>query len=176
MNVIFKIMLTFNATAWMIVIYAIKGSWKIGEISCDVIGIILLIISVFLSVLSIILSKFLSVDSLENCQEISLSDGEFLPTYLGYFFVSLSISDKKTMIYVYMIVFVFTYFSQTQYFNPIFLIFGYHYYNVSTERGTKVFIIKRGKVIRNKQEMKLNNLRRINDTTYIELEERKVTK
>ena len=125
-------------------------------------------------VLSIILSKFLSVDSLENCQEISLSDGEFLPTYLGYFFVSLSISDKKTMIYVYMIVFVFTYFSQTQYFNPIFLIFGYHYYNVSTERGTKVFIIKRGKVIRNKQEMKLNNLRRINDTTYIELEERMV--
>ena len=89
MNVIFKIMLTFNATAWMIVIYAIKGSWKIGEIPCDVIGIILLIISVFLSVLSIILSKFLSVDSLENCQEISLSDGEFLPTYLGYFFVSL---------------------------------------------------------------------------------------
>ena len=80
------------------------------------------------------------------------------------------------MIYVYMIVFVFTYFSQTQYFNPIFLIFGYHYYNVSTERGTKVFIIKRGKVIRNKQEMKLNNLRRINDTTYIELEERKVAK
>ena len=147
-----------------------------GEIPCDVIGIILLIISVFLSVLSIILSKFLSVDSLENCQEISLSDGEFLPTYLGYFFVSLSISDKKTMIYVYMIVFVFTYFSQTQYFNPIFLIFGYHYYNVSTERGTKVFIIKRGKVIRNKQEMKLNNLRRINDTTYIELEERKVAK
>ena len=110
----------------------------------------------------------LGADSLESCKEFSLADNEFLPTYLGYFFVSLSISDYITMIYLYLIVFVFTFLSQTQYFNPIFLLFGYHYYHVSTERGTKVFVIKRGKVIRNKENLLLDNLKRINDTTYLQ--------
>ena len=71
------------------------------------------------------------------------------------------------MIFLYIIVFVFTFVSQTQYFNPIFLLFGYHYYHVLTPQGTKVFIIARGKVIRNKSYFAFDNLRRINDTTYI---------
>ena len=72
------------------------------------------------------------------------------------------------MIYVYIIVFIFTFLSQTQYFNPIFLLFGYHYYHILTKRGTRVFIIARGKVIRNKNNMQFDNLKRINDTTYIQ--------
>ena len=131
-------------------------------------GLVLLCIPIILSLISISISSCLGADSLESCKEFSLADNEFLPTYLGYFFVSLSISDYITMIYLYLIVFVFTFLSQTQYFNPIFLLFGYHYYHVSTERGTKVFVIKRGKVIRNKENLLLDNLKRINDTTYLQ--------
>lgn len=97
-----------------------------------------------------------------------MADNEFLSVYLGYFFVSLSISNNYTMTALYMIVFVFTFLSQTQYFNPAYLLLGYHYYHVSTQNGTSFFVIKYGKVIRNIDAMELKNLRRINDTTFIE--------
>jgi len=97
-----------------------------------------------------------------------LADNEFLPVYLGYFFVSLSITNWYTMATIYFLVFIFTYLSQTQYFNPIYLLFGYHYYHILTTQGTRVFVIKKGKVIRNKKNIFFEHLRRINDTTFIE--------
>ena len=116
---------------------------------------ILLSIPIILSWISVRISVYLGSDSLEGCQEFSLADNEFLPTYLGYF-----------------IVFVFTFLSQTQYFNPIYLLFGYHYYHILTEQGTQVFVITKGSVIRNKTNITFKNLKRINDTTYIQGEKR----
>lgn len=168
MNFIFRLLLTINATSWMLVIYGIKEGMTIHPIPLHIFGIVLLAIPIILSLISIKISSFLGSDSITGCQEFSLADNEFLPTYLGYFFVSLSVSDNTTMIYLYGIVFVFTYLSQTQYFNPIFLLFGYHYYHILTEQGTRVFVITKGKVIRNKNNISFDNLKRINDTTYIQ--------
>lgn len=172
MNLLFRFLLTVNATSWMLVVYGIKEKVTILGISQCFFGVILLGIPIILSWISIRISVYLGSDSLEGCQEFSLADNEFLPTYLGYFFVSLSVSDITTMAYLYLIVFVFTFLSQTQYFNPIFLLFGYHYYHILTERGTRVFIITKGKVIRNKTNITFKNLKRINDTTYIQGEKR----
>ena len=113
----------------MAIIYAIKEGWTIGKIPSHLFGILLLIIPVFLSWLSLALSRFLGAESpVVNCKEFNLADGEFLPIYLGYFFVSVGVSEHFTMAVVYLIVFVFTFLSQTQYYNPIYLLFGYHYY------------------------------------------------
>lgn len=168
MNFLFKFLLTVNATSWMLVIYWIKEPITIWNLPQWVFNLLLLCIPIVLSFISIGISSFLGTDSLEGCQEFSLADNEFLPTYLGYFFVSVGVSDNATMTYLYVIVFIFTFLSQTQYFNPIFLLFGYHYYHILTERGTRVFVIARGKVIRNKDNMQFDNLKRINDTTYIQ--------
>lgn len=169
-NIAFKFLLTLNATSWMGIIYAIKERWTIGIIPSWLFGIILLTIPIILSFVSLILSKFFGCEELSssNCLEISLADGEFLPVYLGYFFVSVGVSERFTMLIVFAIVFTFTFISQTQYFNPIFLLFGYHYYHVLTKNGTRIFVIKRGPVIRNMSEFSTTNLRRINDTTFIE--------
>lgn len=171
-NLLFKLLLTVNATSWMVVIYGIKEKVTILNIPQYIFGMLLLCIPIFLSFISIEVSSFLGTDYLEGCKELDLADNDFLPTYLGYFFVSLSIPDNVTMVYLYIIIFVFTFASQTQYFNPILLLFGYHYYYAITEYGTKVFIIVRGKVIRNKNKITFNNLKRINDTTYIQRKER----
>lgn len=168
MDILYRLLLTINATSWMAIIYAIKERWSLGPIPPLIFGIILLFVPVILSLLSIFIARFLGDDSLQKCQEYSLADNEFLPTYLGYFFLSVSISETSTMIVVYLIVFVFTYLSQTQYFNPLYLLFGYHYYHILTPQGTRVFVIARGKVIRNKENIVFNHLKRINDTTYIE--------
>lgn len=108
----------------MAIIYAIKEGWTIGKIPSHLFGMLLLIIPVFLSWLSLTLSRFLGTESpVVNCKEFNLADGEFLPIYLGYFFVSVGVSEHFTMAVVYLIVFVFTLLSQTQYYNPLYLLF-----------------------------------------------------
>ena len=166
---LYKLLLTLNATSWMAIIYAIKEGWTIGKIPSHFFGIMLLIIPVFLSWLSLALSRFLGTESpVLNYKEFNLADGEFLPIYLGYFFVSVGVSEHFTMLVVYLIVFVFTFLSQTQYYNPIYLLFGYHYYHVSTESGTKIFVIRKGPLIRNIKDLRFDHLHRLNNSTFIE--------
>lgn len=172
MNLLFRFLLTLNATWWMIVVYGLKSQWTYGAMPTWGITLLMLCLPVVLSAISVGLSSKFDQDSINGCSEFSLADQEFLPVYLGYFFVSLSVPDDTTMIFLYAIIFVFTFISQTQYFNPIFLLFGYHYYHVLTIKGTRVFIISRGQVIRSKEKIVFGNLRRINDTTYIVRKER----
>jgi len=168
MNLIYKIILTLNTTFWMIIIYIIKESWTVRQIPRWLFWLALMFIPIILSLLSIFIAKKLGEDTLQKCEEYSLADNEFLPNYLGFFFLSVSISECRTFIVVYLLVFIFTYLSQTQYFNPIYLLFGYHYYHILTSQGTRVLVIAKGKVIRNKENISFDHLRRINDTTYIE--------
>lgn len=172
MKLLFRFLLTTNATSWMLVVYWIKEGITLLQIPQWIFAFILLCIPVILSALSIWISKLLGSDSLSGCIEFNLADNEFLPTYLGYFFVSLSAPNNITMTYLYLIIFIFTFLSQTQYFNPIFLLFGYHYYHISTEHGTRIFIIIKGKVLRNKSNISFDNLKRINDSTYIQRKEK----
>lgn len=169
MNLVFRLLLTFNATSWMVIIYAVKEGCTICKLPSWVFGIMLLAIPVILSWFSLTLSKFLGMESpVGNCKELNLADGEFLSIYLGYFFVSVGVTEHFTMLIVYLIVFVFTFISQTQYYNPIYLLFGYHYYHISTESGTKIFVIKKGPIIRNIKGLKFSSLHRLNDSTFIE--------
>lgn len=167
LNVMFRFILTANATSWMVVIYGIKEQWSLWVLPDWGTGLALLLIPIVLSLLSIALSGFFGRDGMRSCQECVLADHEFLPVYLGYFFVALSVNNCMTLCFVYAIVFVFTFLTQTQYFNPIFLLFGYHFYHITTEQGTKAFLIAKGKVIRNAKDVEFTDLRRINDTTYI---------
>ena len=168
MNLLFKLLLTINATSWMLIVYLIKENFTIFSMPSWIFHIALVILVLCLSWLTLLLSKLFGEESLQSYKEFSLADNEFLPVYLGYFFVSLSIPNCYTMLALYLIVFVFTFISQTQYFNTAYLLFGYHYYHIATQNGTSFFVIKYGKVIRNKDQIELKKLRRINDTTFIE--------
>ena len=171
----YRALLTLNATSWMLVVYGIKSQVEFYDLSVLETGIVLLFIPIILSLIAIKLAEWLEDDSLSGCHECSLADNEFLPVYLGYFFVSLSVPDNITMCFLYGIVFVFTWFSQTQYFNPLYLLLGYHYYHVLTKDRTRIFVIIRGDVIRNRKDVSFDHLKRLNDTTYLVVrqEERK---
>ena len=109
------------------------------------------------------------LDGMEcQIEEIELASHSFLPNYLGYFFVALSIPNVTTLIYVYAVIFVFTHLSQALSFNPLFLLFGYQFYFVTGEDGTKIFLITKQKM-KVYQDAELNNLRRINDFTFIDM-------
>lgn len=168
LNILYKLLLTINSTSWMLIVYVIKKPFSIFSIPYWIFHLALITLVFLSSGFTLFISKYFGNESLNTCKEISLADNEFLPVYLGYFFVSLSISDSYTMAFLYALVFLFTFLSQTQYFNPIYLLFGYHYYHVLTSNGTKIFIIRYGKVIRNSNKIEFQNLRRLNDTTFIE--------
>ena len=128
----------------------------------------MLLVPIILSKITIYLSRGLSIDSINSCKDIYLANNEFLPVYLGYFFVALSINNIVVLVCVYIIVFIFTLLSQSQYFNPIFLLFGYNFYHVKTDNGTRAFIIIKGPVVRSAKNISFNNLRRINNSTFIQ--------
>ena len=69
MNTLYKIVLTLNATSWMIVVYGIKERWHTRYIPTWMIGIGLLLVPVLLSLLSLVIARKLGSDSLSKCQE-----------------------------------------------------------------------------------------------------------
>lgn len=194
MNFIYRLLLTFNATSLIIVVFLIKEKFvfsciwsKFIHISNNEISVSILkilksfpdFISYIVYILIPILFTFISLrvgKCLGNANiskgtiiEIENANNAFLPSYSGYFFVALSISTFDTLVYMFIILFVFTFLSQTLYFNPLFLIFGYHFYNISTSNKARLFIISK-KEITKVDDVEFPLLKRINNFTFIDYE------
>ena len=133
------------------------------------------IVPVILTYLSLLFANKLDDDSIESegdrsvINEIEQANNAYLPSYLGYFFVALSVPFCDTLIFIFVILFLFTYLSQTLYFNPLFLIFGYQFYYLTTVNNVKIFLITKEK-LKNPKNLSFPKLKRINDFTYINKE------
>lgn len=175
----YKLLLTFNATSLILVVYFIKDRYYfnfLGDFPLWVSYIVCMLIPVVTTGVSLLLKNFLSYDSIENQPlDIEQANNSFLPSYLGYFFVALSVPTTEALWFIYFILFVFTFCSQAMYFNPIFLIFGYQFYNITTASNIKIFLISR-KQIKTTNELVFPTLRRINNFTFIDVEKAKEEK
>lgn len=170
--VMFNFLLSLSASAYVIAIFLIKEGTTFcflpQQLKC-VSYIAYLIAPVLIAWLCLHLAKKLSVCGMEcQIEEVELASHSFLPNYLGYFFVALSIPNTTTFIYVYIVILVFTHLSQALSFNPLFLLFGYQFYFITGEDRKKVFLITKQKM-KAYQDVELNNLRRINDFTFIDM-------
>lgn len=178
---LFRILLSLSSTSLFIVVYLIKTDTRF-PIKNELYSYILtygmyLAIILIISFISLWLTKFLEVSSLKSqsndrinsIKEIELANHTFLPTYLGYFFVSLSIADGDWITFgiIYAIVFLFTFYSQTNYFNPLFILFGYQFYYVTTINNVKLFMITK-KLMKDHSGYTFDKLKRINDFTFID--------
>nr|WP_262502317.1 hypothetical protein [Pseudomonas lundensis] len=128
-----------------------------------------LAVPIVLTGLSLKLSRRLGSDTFQLGQVVSIehANNSFLPSYLGYFFVALSINSFQTLVFVYLILFIFTYRSQALYFNPLFLLYGYEFYNVSTSSHVTLFLISK-ESFRTPKEVVIDKVYRINDYTLID--------
>lgn len=173
MKYIYQLFLAFNSTWLIVVVYLIKEKYKLNILdnySIYYSWAIFILFPIILTSVSFLIALKLPKDQLINTaiNEIELANNNFLPTYLGYFFVSLGISDISTLVVIFIMIYIFTYLSQTLYFNPIFLIFGYHFYFIKTNKNIKIFLITR-KQLKTPGEIGFQNLRRINNYTFIDL-------
>lgn len=185
MLLLFRCLLTFSSTSLFIVIYLIKShviiDFGISHYS-ELVSYLFYFVSIaIVNVISLFLIRYLECSSLQSqskeknvIQKIEMANHTFLPTYLGYFFVALSIADKDWIVFgfVYSIVFIFTFYSQTNYFNPMFILMGYQFYYITTLNHTKIFLITKN-LMKNPAAYKFNNLRRINDFTFIDRGDKK---
>lgn len=126
-------------------------------------------VPIVLTGLSIVLSRWLSKDAFEEGDLVSIghANNSFLPSYLGYFFVALSVPNESTLGFVYATLFLFTFKSQALYFNPLFLLYGYSFYDAETRNGTSIFLITK-KSYRMPKAIEIFNVRRINGYTFLE--------
>lgn len=190
---LYRLFLTFNSTSLIIVIFlvkeqeTIKWQYKLSFMPDYVSYILYFLLPVMFTFISLRLAHFLASDSMEKFHkiikkdcgqeqivkiskivEVEQANNSFLPSYLGYFFVALSVTYFETLIFVFLVLFIFTFFSQTLYFNPLFLLFGYHFYYLKTINRTKIFLITR-KTLKDPDNIDLPNLKRINDFTFIDI-------
>lgn len=176
MHILYRLLLTMNSTLLIVVVFLIKEQVQIGLLVNYprwISYIIFLLIPVLLTAISLVLSRFLSSDSIGGkINDVEQGNNAFLPSYLGYFFVAISIPRWETLVFVFLILFIFTYVSQTSYFNPLFLLWGYQFYYITTENNVKIFLISK-KPIRTTEGLSFRNLKRINNFTYIDRETNK---
>ena len=133
--ILFRILLTLSSTSLFVFIYFVKANIVLDEMFKKHTEIysysFYLIIILILNLIVLWLIRFLDIDKLDGKEEVKsveLANQSFLPVYLGYFFVALSIDHTNTDVFfiIYLIIFIFTFISQTNYFNPIFVIFGFN--------------------------------------------------
>lgn len=182
LNFVFRLLLTFNATSLLVIIFLVHKKYTVGYffqgipalqftggyahfISC----ILYLMVPLVLTGGSILLSRFLGRDEFRSGEVAGIehANNSFLPSYLGYFFVALSISSWSTLLFVYGILFVFTFLSQALYFNPLFLVYGYEFYNIKTRHGASIFLISRC-AYKTPAGIEIKSASRINNYTFIE--------
>lgn len=184
LNIVFRLLLTFNATSLLVIVFFVQKKYTIGyfaqgipllnftdELPDYISYAIYFMMPLIMTGLSILLSARLGRDSFKSGQVVSVeyANNSFLPSYLGYFFVALSIGNWSTLFFVYGVLFVFTFLSQALYFNPLFLVYGYEFYNVKTKNGVSIFLISRCKY-KAPGEIIIPSVSRINNYTFIERE------
>lgn len=171
---LYRALLTTNSIILLIIVYCVKERLWLPRL--EIYTVILYgIVPICLAALCIKLRCFLSSDSIVgDIQSIELANDVYLPSYLGYFFVALSIPNKDTitLCFVFTVLFVFIFCSQALYYNPLFLIMGYKFYYVINSKNMKIFIISK-REIRIVDVVTFRNLKRINDYTFIDEEKDK---
>lgn len=178
-NFAFRLLLTVTATSLLLIIFVVQKSYTLGyffdqytylaDLPNAISYAIYLLVPIILTRLSISLSQFLGKDEFEAGQVVAIehANNSFLPSYLGYFFVALSIGNRETLIFVYGVLFVFTLLSQALYFNPLFLLFGFEFYNIKTKNGAAIFLISRNQY-KTPSDIDIDKAYRINNYTFIE--------
>lgn len=172
------------STSLLPAIYFIKIRLKVFNFQCDALNLCLdlllyLGVPLVMSLISLLWMKGQSDDSINSgADEIAPVNHEYLPVYLGYIFVSLSLpvntaggADWLPLIVVYLLICLFVTFSRTLCFNPLFIIFGYGYYQVTTQSKVKVFVITK-RQIRKGDKPSFAKLHKVNELVFIDTEKK----
>lgn len=119
-----------------------------------------------------------SVLEKEKVKEFEQANDFYLPIYLGYAFVAISLPTLKSFILFFILMLIVLSRTRFFYFNPIFLILGYKFYFIINDDDSKILIISK-KEIKTIEELFENSdgdienhiaLTKVNDYTFLILD------
>lgn len=181
---LYRLIFVGKAFLLLVSIFLINHSITIGQIltTCGVTCIsidlpdavsfaIYFIVPVFLTYLNH--RRFPMLDHAEikedNIKLIESSSAFFLPTFFGYVFVGLSISNFPTLVFVYIALTVLCYYAEIYLYNPIFHLLGYRFYFVTADKNKVLVMTKKN--IKLGEQIEFKKLGQVNDFTFIDIEE-----
>ena len=130
-----RFVFTLLSTSWVWVVYGIEQRWSFVFGNVLLTSFALISVPFLLTIVWIVLAKCFSHDNIVNCADIDEANNDFLANYLGYVFIGIGVDDLQILIFVYLIIFVLTFAVQSKCFNPVLLILGFKYYDVTTSEG-----------------------------------------
>ena len=143
--------------------------------------VIYLIALLILSLFSIKFSfKYLDQDVIERkkVKEFEQANDFYLPIYLGYAFVAISLPTLKSFLLFFVLMLIVLARTRFFYFNPIFLVLGYKFYFIKQIDDSKILVISKKEIKTVDELFEDSNgdigdniaLTRINDYTFLILE------
>lgn len=156
-----------NSCGWIFFVYFVKSNAFSVEYLLKLLGIVALII-----LTAWILSLFFkqkNFEKLDSALNFEINNDVFLPIYLGYFFVALSIQNLHTLLIIYVLIVFFNYLSKTNYYNPTLILFGYNYFVVTTSNNAKIYVLSK-KEIKLIEKCTFNKLCRVSDYFFIDID------
>ena len=108
MKKIYRILLDCNAISLFFVVYLIKKHKSIMFMGIDFSYAIYPLSIILFTGICLALSRFLPDEKISGgIKEVELADGSYLPSFLGYFFVALSVADDRTLMAMAVIIVLF---------------------------------------------------------------------
>lgn len=102
-----------------------------------------------------------------NIEQLDADNSGLLAMILAYVFVGLSINNGWTLIAVMLFLLIFNLCGSSHIYNPLFYLFGYHYYYVTSSK-TKILVMTRTKYPLG-ANANFKQCGCLNDYTYIDL-------
>lgn len=73
------------------------------------------------------------------------------------------------LVVFFLIIWIFTSLTTTYYFNPLLLLMGYKFYNVTSNNGIELFVISRRVIRKNETNITFPKLKKLTELVYIEI-------
>lgn len=108
-------------------------------------SIVLLLLSLFSISFSF---KYLDQDVIERSkvEEFEQANDFYLPIYLGYAFVAISLPTLKSFLLFFVLMLIVLARTRFFYFNPIFLVLGYKFYFIKQIDDSKILVVSKKEI------------------------------
>lgn len=107
---------------------------------------------------------------MEKIAKVYPASENFIPTFFAYIFLGLSINNFSTLSIVFFALVIICYFGDMYLYNPIFYLMLYKYYYVEKKDGNKILILTKKDILKG-NTCDFNDIREVNDHTYIDMED-----
>lgn len=105
-----------------------------------------------------------------QAEEIKPIESVAMPTYIGLFVIALEVSGsldaERSLAVLFLLLILWGLFERVFYFNPVWLLFKYRFYEARSGDGNTFTVISKQRDLKGARDF--NNLRKINEYTYLE--------